>query len=377
MPTIVGAVFGILALGVLMQRAKQPNVVGYLLAGVLIGPHGIGLLVDQATIARMGEFGVILLLFFAGMEIRLSNLISNWRVPILGTLAQIVVSLLVTFVLGAVLEWPWQRSVLMGLVISLSSTGVVLKLLSSTNESDTPTGRDVIGVLLAQDVFVVPMLIGLSMLAGDKPSALEIAGQVLGGLAVIGLLAYLAKAEASAFRVRAWFGRDHELEVFGAFALCFAFAFLTGLLGLSVALGAFVAGIVVSASDEHDWVHESLRPFHVIFVAIFFVSIGMLIDLRFVSEDLVAVLALAGAALFVNTTINAAILKISGRTWGNSLYGGSLLAMIGEFSFVLAAVGKQAGLIAGYGYELTVAVIATTLLVSPFWISALRPLRPR
>ncbi len=374
MPIIVGAVLGILLLGVLMQRVKQPSVVGYLLAGVAIGPHGLALLVDQVTIARMGEFGVVLLLFFAGMEIQLPKLISNWRVSVLGTLAQIGVSLAVTFSLGAMLGWPWQRSLLLGFVISLSSTAVVLKLLSTSRESDSPTGRDVIGVLLAQDIFVVPMLICLGLLAGEKPSLSQAIGQLVGGVLVIALFVYLARGNSIPLRVRNWFGQDRELELFGAFTLCFAFASLTGFLGLSVALGGFVAGIVVSANDEHEWVHESLKPLHVLFVALFFVSIGMLIDLRFVAMHLPALASLVAAALLGNTLINALILKVSGRTWANSLYGGSLLAMIGEFSFVLAAVGKQAGIIAGYGYELTVAVIATTLIVSPFWISLVRRL---
>jgi CPA2 family monovalent cation:H+ antiporter-2 len=171
--------------------------------------------------------------------------------------------------------------------------------------------------------------------------------------------------------------RDHELQVFAAFAVCFGMATATALLKLSSAVGAFVGGILVANARETDWVRRSLEPFHVLLVAFFFVSIGMLVDLQFIRDNLGVVLLLAALAVVTNTVINTVIFRSLGRSWRNSLYGGALLSQIGEFSFVLAAVGLAARVISDYAYQATIAVIALTMLVTPAYIVAMGRLRGR
>jgi CPA2 family monovalent cation:H+ antiporter-2 len=168
--------------------------------------------------------------------------------------------------------------------------------------------------------------------------------------------------------------KDHEMQVFAAFVACFGLALLTGLLGLSAALGAFVAGILVTAARETQWVHLSLGPFRVVLVAVFFVSIGMLLDLVFLREHWITVCLLVAVTFLANTFINAIAFRSLGRNWNQSLYGGALLSQIGEFSFVLAAVGLEADLIAYTGYQITLAVIFLTLLLSPGWIALVKTL---
>lgn len=367
-PYIVATLVAILVAGVVAQRLRQPYVITYLLVGLIIGPDGLRILTDQTTIARLGEFGVVLLLFFAGLEFSLPRLVSSWRVPIFGTLAQIAVSVSATGLLGLWFGWPWPRSLLLGFVVSLSSTAVVLKLMTTWGESNSPTGRDVIGILLSQDILIIPMLLTLSLVAGDAPSWVHIAIQIGAGLLLIALMYWLLRAERIVFPIRRWLRSDRELELAGALTVCFGSALLTALAGLSAALGGFVAGLVIASTDERDWLHDALTPFYFIFVALFFLSIGMLIDVNFVWSNIGAVLGLAGVALVSNTLINALVLHTLGRSWEGSIYGAALLATIGELSFVLAAVGRERGIIADYGYALTVAVIAVTLAVSPVWV---------
>ena len=369
MPYLVGSVAGILLLGLVLRALKQPHVVAYLLAGIALGPDGIGLMTDQVTIARFGEVGVILLLFFVGMEISLPELLAKWKVPVIGTLLQIAVSVGCVAGLGAYQGWPWGRVVLIGFVISLSSTAVVIKLLQARAEIDHPVGRDVIGILLMQDLAIVPMLIAIGMLGGVSPGGGTVALQLLGGVVVVGVLAFLAKGSELSLPLGKWLKGDTELQVFAGGFVCFGFALLTGLVGLSAALGAFVAGIVVGAAKEGEWVHESLFPFHVLLLALFFVSVGMLIRLEFLWNNGGMILVLLAAAVLTNTLVNMLILRVLGRTWRNSLYGGATLSQIGEFSFVLAAVGKQTDLIEDFGYQVTIAVIALSMLVSPAWIA--------
>jgi CPA2 family monovalent cation:H+ antiporter-2 len=153
--------------------------------------------------------------------------------------------------------------------------------------------------------------------------------------------------------------KDNELQVFSAFMLCFGLAFITGIFNLSAALGAFVAGILISVAKETNWVYERLEPFYVVFVALFFVSIR---------DNLFLALSLVVISVFINTAVNAVIMRFLGENWRNSLYGAALLSQIGEFSFVLAGVGISAAIITEFSYQMTIVVISLTLLLSPLWI---------
>jgi len=162
------------------------------------------------------------------------------------------------------------------------------------------------------------------------------------------------------------------MQIFAALAICFGLALLTGLLQLSTALGAFTAGMLVSAAKETQWVHQRLEPFRVVFVALFFVSVGLLVDIKFLTEQWVLISLLVVLVLITNTFINAFILKALGVNTRDSVYAGALLAQIGEFSFVLAAVGIQAKIITDFGYQLVIEVISISLLFSPVWIKLIK-----
>lgn len=373
-PYLAGVALIILLVGLVLKRLRQPHVVGYILAGVLIGPFGLAVLTDQPTLARIGSFGVLLLMFFIGMELPLKSLVQRWQVPVLGTACQVLVSVLCVWPVGAWLGWPGRRVVFLGFVISMSSTAVLLKVLRESGEVDKPIGRDVVGVTLAQDLAVVPMLIVLGLLAGTRPPAHEVAMQVVGGAGALAILVWVVNAGALNLAWADAIKKDHEMQVFAALFACFGFAFATGVLRVSSALGAFVAGVLIAATRQTDWVRDSLDPFRVVFVGLFFLSVGMLIDLNFLAENWITISMLVAAAFTTNTLINAIILRALGHGWRASLYGGALLAQIGEFSFVLAAVGLQSGIISQYGYQTSIAVISLTLLLSPPWIAVFRRL---
>ena len=303
-PLIVAIAFGVLVMGALLHRLRQPLLIGYICVGVVLGPHVTGVIVDVHAMERLGEIGLVLLLFFLGTEMSLPRLLSRWRNPFLGTFLQIAASVGVVFLLGKWLDWPLSRSVLLGFVISLSSTAVVLRLLKDRGELDSPTGRDVLMVLLAQDLAVVPMLILLSLLGGALPSAGTLALQVVGAVLVIGLGGWLATREQIRIPLLHWVRQDREFQVFAALLICFGLAFATGLLQLSTALGAFVAGMLVASARETEWVHHSLEPFRTLFVALFFVSVGLLIDLEFIAGHWLQIGLLVAAVLLSNTSVS-------------------------------------------------------------------------
>lgn len=372
LPTLVAAAFAILLVGALLRRLRQPHVVGYLVAGVVLGPYGLALFTDEVTVTRLGEVGVVLLLFFVGMEVSLPRLASGWRVSLVGTLLQVLASVGAAAFVGTWVDWPLSKVVLVGFAISLSSTAVVVSLLRSLDQMDTDSGRDALGILLVQDVMVVPMLIVVGLLGGEQPSTGQLVRQGLGGLLCVVAMWRLARSGRLRVPFAGALRRDPELRVFAAFGVCFGVAMLSALLGLSTALGAFVAGVVVAAARETDWVHTSLDPLRVLFVALFFVSIGMLIDLDFLRANWQLVALLVGATLVGNTAINAGVLRWLGRPWSTSLFLGALLAQAGEFGFVLAAVGRQLGIVADFGYQVILCVISVTLVLSPAWIHLAR-----
>jgi CPA2 family monovalent cation:H+ antiporter-2 len=373
-PPLVAVITVILILGLLLQTFRQPQLVGYIVAGIVIGPAGLGIVTDIELIGHLGAIGVTLLLFFVGMEVSPAQLASGWRIAIVGTLLQVMVSVLCVASIGAWLDWSLARIVLLGFVISLSSTAVVLKLLKDRGELDSRVGNNVLLILLAQDLAVVPMLIAVSFLSGEPVDRSALLLQVIGGVSILGLAALTVTRPRIRLPFAERIRQDHELQVFAGLLICFGLAFVTGALGLSAALGAFVGGIVVSSAKETSWLRSALEPIRVVFVAILFVSMGMLIETDFFIRYWDQVLILVLVVFITNTFINALVLKALGESWRNSLYSAALLAQIGEFSFVLASIGLQAGIIEDFSYQTTIAVIALTLLFSPAWIAGTRRL---
>lgn len=362
----------IISVGFVLRVFKQPSIVTYIFVGILVGPSCFALVADEGLITNLGSLGLVLLLFFIGMEICLPDLIANWRVSVLGTIIQILVSICAVWLLGFFFEWELKQIVVMGFVTSLSSTAVIVKLLQERNEMKTKAGQNVLGILLMQDVLIVPMLIIMGYMGGDKSSVADVLKQVVGGVFLIGVIVYVFIKKEISLPFMKYIKKDHEMQVFIAFTLCFGFSILTALFGLSSALGAFVAGIVLASTNSTQWVHNSLHSFKVIFIALFFVSVGMLIDLGFLQENAAVVGALVLLVFFVNYIINVLIMRLFCKDWKVNLYAGALLSQIGEFSFILGSTGYYSGIISAHDYQLIICTIALTLLVSPFWIQLTR-----
>lgn len=362
----------IITVGFVLRVFKQPSMVTYIIVGILVGPNGFAVVTDEGLITNLGSLGLVLLLFFIGMEIHLPDLITNWRVSVFGTFIQIVISIFIVWLLGQYFKWELNQVIMLGFVISLSSTAVIVKLLQERNEMQTKAGQNVLGVLLVQDVLIVPMLIIMGYLGGDMPNVSEVLKQIIGGIFIIGVIIYILKKKEINLPFMRYLRKDHEMQVFVAFTLCFGFSIFTALLGLSSALGAFVAGIVLASTKSTKWVHDSLHAFKIMFVALFFVSVGMLIDLKFLKENAITISALVLMVFIVNYAINVLIMRLFCKDWKISMYAGALLSQIGEFSFILGSTGYYSGIIKNHDYQLIISTIALTLLVSPFWINLTR-----
>ncbi|MEQ9424795.1 MAG: cation:proton antiporter [Cyclobacteriaceae bacterium] len=357
----------VLAIGLFLKKINQPYILAYIVSGVVLGPHGIGIIEDYSVAEALGEFGLIILMFFIGMEISLPDFLKKWRIALAGTGFQIIFSTGLIWILGAFLGWDLKRVILLGFIISLSSTAVVIKFLET--EKRGQISQNVLSILLMQDVLIAPMIITISMLGGDSISFGEIAMQLIGGVLITSLIVYVLYKKKITLPFHDQIADDHELQVFGSMIVCFGVALVTSLFGLSAGLGAFVAGMVVHASDSTEWLHSSLHSFRVLLVSVFFISVGMLIDLDFIYHNWLEISLIVLGVYVSNHGINAIALRVLGNRWSHSLVGGSYLAQVGEFSFVLASLGYHSGILAQYTYQLTIIVIAITIFISPIWVT--------
>ncbi len=356
--------------GVICHRLRLPVILGYLIAGIIIGPHVLGLVHDPESVETLATIGVVLLLFTLGLEFSFSRLTQMGKVAILGGIAQIVTTAGLGAGIGILMDWSVSEAIFFGFLIALSSTMIVLKTLMDRGELDTVHGRVMIGILLVQDLSVVPMLVILPSLGGVETSLLPTLGIAL--LKAAGFFGAML-ALGIWLMPRAMRGiaglRSRELFLLTVVIICLGTAFGTYYFGLSVALGAFVAGILLS---ESEYAHQALAeiiPLRDIFVTIFFVSLGMLADPGFVSRNIGAIAGVVAAIIIGKFIIAALIARLFGHSAKTNFLVGVGLSQIGEFSFVLAGVGLAAGVISGYLYSLTVISAIITMLLTPFALS--------
>ncbi len=361
-------ILSILFIGLIFKTVRIPYVVSYLIVGILLGPYAIGFVTDTVMVEQFETVGLIFLLFFVGMEISLQELLNNWKIPVVGTLIQVAITTGVIFLLGIFMEWKLIRVILIGFVISISSTAVVIKLLHEWNQHNTHVGRNVIGVLLVQDIALIPMIIVLDLMQGESAPVKEIVLQLTGGSLLVIMIAYLLRRKEVHLPFLKYFKGHKELQIFTALAICFGMALGTELFKLSPYLGAFIAGIYVRSTRETDWIHITLEPFYIFFVAIFFVSVGMMLDLKFLVNNWGIIFLLVGLVFILNTAINTGMMRLLGESWKESLFGGAMLAQVGEFSFVILSVGERTGIVTNFTYQTILALITVTLILSPAWI---------
>lgn len=357
----------LLVMSIALKKIKQPPIIAYILTGFILGPGGFHLIGNSMNLSELGDIGIILLLFFIGMEMSVEKPIRFWLIPVLGTFTQILLSMAVMGVVGHFLSWSLSRILLLAFVISLSSTAVILKLLEDWGELGSDIGQKVVAILLVQDMAVAPMLIVISHFGNVASSSWTVVAQVLGGLLAIGIIGYLFYKKTIHLP---WFkkvGIDHETQVFGALVICFGGALLFSLLHLSAAFGAFLAGLIVSATKETAWAHRSLSSLKVIFIALFFVSIGLLMDGRYLLQHWFLICVLLILMFVINTAINAFTLRSFKQSWGNAFYCGALLSQAGEFGYVLLLIGINSNIINKSTYQMGISIITLSLLLSPLW----------
>jgi monovalent cation:H+ antiporter-2, CPA2 family len=360
---------------VIFTKMKIPTVVGYLMTGIIAGPHLLSIIKAEHEIELLAEIGVILLLFTIGMEFSLKHLLKIRRIVFLGGLIQVSITSGVFYLTSKFYDLSWQSGLFIGFLAALSSSALVLKLLQERSELTSNYGRTVLGILIFQDILLVPLLLFANMLGNTE---LDIAREVLilflKAALIIGLV-YLGNR---------WFlprllhvvamTKNQELFMMSIFLVCLAVALLTSKLGMSLAFGAFLAGLMISESQYSHNAFSNLIPFKDTFTSFFFVSIGMLLDLNFIMDNYQLVILSVLMVIGIKTFIAGGTGFILGHTFRGTVMVGIALSQVGEFSFILAKIGLANSILTNFYYQLFLAVAVITMAFTPFMMKVSLPL---
>ncbi len=354
----------------LCNRLKIPSIVGLLAIGVAAGPRSMGLLSDTSEVEILSEIGIILLLFTIGLEFSLQKLLTIRKSVLLGGALQVFATTGAVFSIALLFGAAPETALFYGFVVSLSSTAIVLKLLQENAAIDSPSGRTSLAILIFQDIIVVPFMLIVPLLAGATSAGGGSALMLAFKSAVIIALTYTgSKWIVPALMLLITRTRSRELFLISIFAVCFGVAWTTYLMGLSLSLGAFLAGLIISGTEYSHEAIGNIVPFRDIFTSIFFMSIGMLLDVRFLWDHLPVILALTLAVLAGKTLIVSLSALPLGLPAAVCVMTGLVLSQIGEFSFILLKAGRAAGLADDSTYQAALAAIILTMVASPFLIN--------
>ncbi len=363
-----------LVCGMVFVHFRQPALVGYLLAGVLLGPTGFEVVESHGLIAGFAELGVLLLLFVIGMELSVRTLRYTWRIALPAVLMQTAASLLVIFALSGLLDISTNTAILMGFVVSLSSTAVAVKLLEEIGSLRTRVGRITIAVLIAQDLAFLPMLLVVNNLGGGGfgwSAVLQIALSVLLLFVLVRILLKRGRQHLPFFRI---ITTHADLSPLAGLVYCFGASAIMGLFGLSPAYGAFLAGLAIGNSADREPLLAVIRPIQSIMLMVFFLSIGLLLDLAFMWDNLWTVLLLFLVVTLFKSALNIAILHLLKESWSRAFLAGVMMSQLGEFSFLLAGAGLAVAAISPEESKSIISVTVLSLALSPFWLSTARRL---
>jgi CPA2 family monovalent cation:H+ antiporter-2 len=354
---------------VVFRLLRLPPMLGYLIVGVAIGPHALGWISDTAEARGLAEIGVVFLMFSIGLEFSLPKLFTMRRIVFGLGAAQVIASMLIVWAIVAVLGVDWQAGLILGGVLAMSSTAIVAKLLAERIELNTPHGRQIIGVLLFQDLAVVPLLILVPALAaGTADLAANLGLALAKAVVVLSLMLFLGQR-----LMRGWFHlvakqKSAELFVLNVLLITLGLAYITEIAGLSLALGAFVAGTLISETEYRYQVETDIKPFRDVLLGLFFVTIGMLLDLRVMFEQAPWVLLVLVVLLALKAVLIFGLSLAFGSDSTAALRTGLALAASGEFGFVLLARADGLGLVSGPTMQPVLAAMLLSMLAAPFLV---------
>jgi len=351
----------------LSHGVRLPPVVAFLVTGVLLGPHGLGVVRAVHEVEQLAEIGVILVLFAVGLEFSLKDLLRVRRSVLVGGTVQMCSVIAAVFAVLALAGVGRREALFLALIASMSSTAVVLRILQQRAETDAPHGQTSLAILVYQDLMIVPMMLLVPVLAGTGGSpAAAIGAFAFKAAAILALVPLLARVVVPRVLERIVDTRSRDMFLLAVVGTCLAVAWVASTAGLSLALGAFLAGVIVAESEYSHQALADILPFRDLFASFFFISIGMLLDVRLVAQSPLLLGLLVGSVLVIKAGAAALATMVVGLSLRAAVLTGLALAQVGEFSFILAGSGMSEGLIGGASYQRFLAVAVASIGATPF-----------
>ncbi len=354
----------------LMHRLRLPSIIGFLVSGVLLGPSALGAIRQVEDVAVLAEIGVVLLLFSIGLELSLSRVIRMGRLVLMAGALQMALTLAAATIVAAVAGEGLRRAAVWGVLVALSSTAIVLKLYQERGELDAAHGRVVVAILLFQDLCVVPLMLLLPLLSGAEAGAGATLTRTFTSVVVVSVLVGAGRYFVPWALARVASIRVQELFTLSVVAIGLGAAYVTSAFGLSLALGAFLAGLIIAESEYGLQALSDMLPFRDAFTGIFFTSVGMLLDVRYVARHPILVFGVALGFLMLKFVCGYAAVRIVRRSTRVGFMSGLGLAQVGEFSFVLAGSALALGLLDPERYQLFLGSSVLTMIAAPFLVRA-------
>ncbi|MEY4966773.1 MAG: hypothetical protein RL274_2356 [Pseudomonadota bacterium] len=357
-------------MGLFMSRLRLPAAAGFILVGMVLGPSGAGMIATDTAIETLAEMGVLMLLFIIGMEMRLGQFTKSLPLAlgVTGVTCAVIPTSVALFTLAVGGEVA--GGIVIGFMLAISSTAVAMKMMEDANQKDSDGGRLALAILVAQDLAVVPLLLITEALGGKLTAnaVLLVAGKLLLASCLLAVFIHvLNKVKSFRFPRSEFLLKNHDIGTLGVLGICFAAASLSGLIGLSPALGAFLGGLVVGHSTLRRGTLNMSEPVEAILLFVFFLSVGLLIDLSYLQRQIWVIAAALVVVTGGRTLLNFVLLMLAGEKFHTAAVTALILSPVGEFSFVIAGAGLAMGALSADGYKLAIAVIAMSLLASPIF----------
>ena len=366
----IGIIFGVTIVVVMICNfLRIPYLIGFLLTGIVVSPSTFGILHESTEVEVFAEIGVILLLFTVGLEFSIKNLLKIKRYVLVGGSLQVLFTIALAAALTALFGFEWKQAVFFGFIVACSSTAIVIKQLQDRIEIPTDHGKLILAILLFQDIAIVPMMLLLPIISGQSSNWMADIGMLLFKLLALGAGAVLAaRYIIPPFLVQVMKTKSQEVFLIATIFLVAMITTLTSYLGLSLALGAFIAGLIIAETDYNRLAISCFLPFRYVFISFFFISMGMLMDYRILLQY--PLLILLGVFVILMLKFGGAFLagkslKVSTQT---AILSSLMIMQIGEFSFILVKEGFALGLISETNYKVFIPVAIITMAITPFFI---------
>jgi len=362
----------ILLLIFLLKKLNQPYLIAYVVAGIILGPQISGIFSDTENISALGEVGILLLMFFLGVEIDIPDNRNLLQKPLIAQGIKTLLSLFFSFFIGKWLGWSTNYILLLTILFIFNSTAVVSEFLRKNDELYTVTGKTVLNILLLQDIMLAPMFTFLQFMSERNIHFDKIVPSLIACVLIFFLLKAVRNRNLFQLQFLKEMEHDHELQVFAGTFICLGFALVTSFAGLTPAIGSFAAGVYIGRTNAFHWLENVLRPFKIFFVALFFVSVGLMLDLYYIREHYRLILIIAVIILIINSLLSVIVFKLLRFSWQDSMYAGALLSQTGEFGLLACSLAYQLEIIDYNFFKSALAVMGLSLLFSTIWMTILR-----